>query len=129
MSTSYLLDTSVLVLVLKQDVVILKRVADAQPVYISFITLGELYYGAEHSAHIERSLAEVDGLAKTATILATEKATAEIYGHFKHEQRMKGLMIPDNDLWIASTAIQYGFTLAARDRHFMWIEGLAQEQW
>jgi tRNA(fMet)-specific endonuclease VapC len=129
MSISYLLDTSVLILVLKQDVAILKRMADIQPVYISSIALGELYYGAEHSAHVERSLAEVDGLAKTATILATDKATAEIYGHFKHEQRMKGLMIPDNDLWIASIAIQYGFTLATRDHHFIWIAGLAQEQW
>jgi tRNA(fMet)-specific endonuclease VapC len=129
MNNSYLLDTSVLVFVLKQDVVILKRMVAVQPVYISSITLGELYYGAEHSAHVERSLAEVNGLAKTATILATDKATAEIYGHLKHEQRMKGLMIPDNDLWIASTAIQYSLTPAARDHHFMWITGLALEQW
>lgn len=129
MSTSYLLDTSVLILVLKQDVAILKRMANVQPVYISSIALGELYYGAEHSSYVERSLAEVNGLAKTATILATDKATAEIYGHFKHEQRIKGLMLPDNDLWIADEAIQYGLTLTARDRHFMWIDGLALEQW
>ena len=129
MSTSYLLDTSVLVLVLKQNVAILKRMANAQTVYISSIGLGELYYGAEHSANVERSLAEVDGLAKTATILVTDKATAEIYGHFKHEQRIKGQLIPDNDLWIASTAIQNGLTLAARDHHFTWIDGLVLEQW
>lgn len=42
---------------------------------------------------------------------------------------MKGLILPDNDLWIASAAIQYSLTLAARDHHFMWIAGLALEQW
>ena len=38
-------------------------------------------------------------------------------------------MLPDNDLWIAATAIQYGLTLAARDHHFTWIAGLMLEQW
>jgi tRNA(fMet)-specific endonuclease VapC len=37
--------------------------------------------------------------------------------------------MPDNDLWIAATAIQYDITLAARDGHFDWIDGLKVEQW
>ena len=38
-------------------------------------------------------------------------------------------MLPDNDLWIAATAIQYGLTLAARDNHFTWIAELTLEEW
>ncbi len=38
-------------------------------------------------------------------------------------------MLPDNDLWIAATAMQYGLTLVARDQHFTWIAGLTLEQW
>ncbi len=115
MSTSYLLDSSVLVLSLRQDATTLQRLAKAQALYVSSVALGELYHGAAHSVHVEKSLGEVDGIANSMTILVTDSATAKIYGHVKHVQRTKGLMVPDNDLWIASTALQYGLTLAARD--------------
>lgn len=129
MSTSYLLDSSVLVLSLRQDTTTLQRLAKAKALYVSSIALGELYHGAAHSVHVEKSLGEVDGIAHSMTILVTDSATAKIYGHVKHVQRTQGLMIPDNDLWIAATAIQYRLTLAARDQHFTWIAGLALEQW
>ncbi len=129
MSTSYLLDSSVLVLSLKQDTATHQRLAGAEALYVSTVALGELYYGAEHSIHVKRSLAEVDKLAQILTALNADSATARIYGHLKHEQRTNGLMLPDNDLWIAATAIQYGLTLAARDHHFTWIAGLTYEQW
>jgi len=129
MSTSYLLDSSVLVLSLKQDKATHQRLGETAALYISTVALGELYYGAEHSVHVKRSLAQVDKLAQTLTVLNSDSATARIYGHLKHEQRTKGLMLPDNDLWIAATAIQYGLTLAARDLHFTWIARLTLEQW
>ena len=131
MSTNYLLDSSVLVFILKQDNVILRRLVEVTSAqfYISVVALGELYYGAEHSVNIEKSLKEVDHLAQTLTVLIADNGTAKRYGLIKHEQRAKGLMLPDNDLWIAATAMQYGLTLAARDQHFNWIVGLALEQW
>ena len=76
-----------------------------------------------------KSLDEVNALAKTATILPVDSITAKVYGYIKHMQRTKGSMLPDNDLWIAATAIQYKLTLAARDQHFTWVTGLALEQW
>lgn len=129
MSPSYLMDSSVLILLLKQEAKVIQRIADAQAVYLSSVALGELFYGAEHSLHVAKSLSEVYQVAQTITTLVTDNATASIYGRIKHEQRIKGLMIPDNDLWIAATAIQYGLTLAARDQHFNWVAGLALEQW
>lgn len=129
MSTSYLLDSSVLVLSLRQDATTLQRLARAKALYVPSVALGELYYGAAHSVHVEKSLGEVDGIVHSMTILVSDSATAKIYGYVKHVQRTKGLMIPDNDLWIAATAIQYRLTLATRDRHFTWIAELALEQW
>jgi tRNA(fMet)-specific endonuclease VapC len=105
MTTSYLLDSSVLVLSFKQDTATQQRLAEAKALYVSTIALGELYYGAEHSVHVKRSLAEVDKLAQTLSVLNADSVTARIYGYVKHEQRSKGLMLPDNDLWIAATAI------------------------
>jgi len=129
MSTSYLLDSSVLVLSLKQDKATQQHLAEATALYISTVALGELYYGAEHSIHVKKSLSKVDKLAQSVTVLNADSATARIYGHLKHGQRLSGLMLPDNDLGIAATAIQYGLTLAARDHHFTWISELVLEQW
>jgi tRNA(fMet)-specific endonuclease VapC len=94
MSTSYLLDSSVLIFSLHHDTKILQKLSEAASLHVSSIAPGELYYG-----------------------------------YIKHEQRMKGQMLPDNDLWIAATAIHYGLTLAARDHHFTWIADLSLEQW
>lgn len=129
MSTSYLLDSSVLILSLKHDAKTLQKLAGAEALYVSTIALGELYYGAEHSSNIKQGLEDVDRLAKSLSVLSVDNATAKIYGHIKHEQRLKGQMLPDNDLWIAATAIQYGLTLAARDNHFTWVDELDLQQW
>jgi len=129
MGTSDLLDSSVLVLSLKQNITIHQHLAEAATLYLSTVVLGELYYGAEHSDNVQKSLDEVNALAKTATILPVDSITAKVYGYIKHMQRTKGSMLPDNDLWIAATAIQYKLTLAARDQHFTWVTGLALEQW
>ena len=65
----------------------------------------------------------------TITALPVDSITAEIYGRIKQGLKAKGFQMPDNDLWIAATAIQYDITLAARDGHFNWIDGLKIEQW
>jgi predicted nucleic acid-binding protein len=46
------------------------------------------------------------------------------YIGIKRTLKSKGFFMPDNDLWIAATAIQYDITLAARDTHFDWIDEL-----
>jgi tRNA(fMet)-specific endonuclease VapC len=129
MSTSYLLDSSVLILSLRYNTEILQRLAGAAALYVSTVALGELYYGAEYSSSPEKSLTNVDKLMQTLSVLRVDDVTSRIYGHVKREQRMKGQMLPDNDLWIAATAVQYRLTLAARDHHFTWIAGLNLEQW
>ena len=129
MNTSYLLDSSVLIFSLHHDVQILQKLSEAASLFISTIALGELYYGAEHSSNVVGGRAEVDLLVQTLSVLKTDHITAKIYGYIKHEQPMKGQMLPDNDIWIAATAIQYGLTLAARDNHFTWIADLSLEQW
>lgn len=127
MSHSYLLDSSVLILLLRQDPKIVQYVTDATATYMSTIALGELFYGAEHSSQVIKGLTEVRQLANRIATLMVDYAAASIYGRLKHEQRMKGLMIPDNDLWIAATAMQYSLTLARRDLHFNRVTGLALE--
>lgn len=131
MSTKYLLDSSVLIQLFKKDSVVRQKIAAIETgnVYIASIASGELYYGAEHSSMVERNRAEVEALQRLTVLLPVDAITARVYGLLKHQQQMKGLILPDNDLWIAASAIQYGLTLAARDNHFNWVNGLSLEQW
>ena len=58
-------------------------------------------------------------------VLVLDAVTAEIYGRIKHELKIKGFQMPDNDLWIAATAMQYDIVLAARDTVSGWAVGVA----
>jgi tRNA(fMet)-specific endonuclease VapC len=52
-----------------------------------------------------------------------------LYGRIAQQLRRKGRPIPQNDIWIAATALQYDLTLVTRDEHFKQVEGLALETW
>ncbi|HEV8045487.1 MAG TPA: PIN domain-containing protein [Rubrobacter sp.] len=43
--------------------------------------------------------------------------------------RRIGRPIPENDIWIAATALQHGLVLVTRDSHFEHVEGLRVERW
>ena len=127
---TYLLDASILILSLRGDTAIRMRHAGTTTLYIPSVALGELYFGAQGSpSRSAAALADVDTLAASMAILGVDATTARFYGRLKNDLKGKGLAIPDNDLWIAATAVQYGVTLAARDVHFDWVDGLNVEQW
>ena len=126
----YILDTSVIILSLRGDADIRARLATATALYISSVALGELYYGAYSSPSRPNEAAiDIEQLAASITALNVDSVTATIYGRVKRDLKRRGLAMPDNDLWIAATAIQYDVTLAARDAHFSWIPDLTCEQW
>jgi tRNA(fMet)-specific endonuclease VapC len=127
---SYLLDSSVLIPSLRGDTAITARIASVPSGYISSIVLGELYFGAYGSpTRQEAALQDIAMIMQSLTILACDATTAQVYGRIKQSLKSNGLFMPDNDLWIAATAIQYDMTLAARDTHFDWIDELHVEQW
>ena len=129
MSSHYLLDTSILILALNNDPVIRERLVTTDRAFISAVTLGELYHGAESSLYINKNKIQIDEIAQGATIFTVDQSTALTDGRLKSIQMLKGRMLPDNDLWIAATSLQHGLTLVARDNHFTWIDKLSLEQW
>jgi len=129
-SGAYLLDSSVLIRSLRGDTVIGARIGNAPQVFVSSIVLGELYFGAYGSpTRPEAALADVERVETTIAALALDATTARVYAQVKLNLKRRGYSMPDNDVWIAATAIQYNVTLAARDAHFDWIDGLRVEQW
>jgi tRNA(fMet)-specific endonuclease VapC len=128
MSGELLLDTNAVIRALAEDDSLRALLRGAE-LYVPSIVIGELYFGAFKSGRVAENVARVERLASDYIVLDCDVGTAECYGRIKNELRIVGRPIPQNDLWIAATAMQYGLTLVTRDAHFANVEGLAIHTW
>jgi len=126
---SVLLDTSAAAALLRGDQAVGDKLETSEDVYTSIVVIGELLYGARHSTNAAANLEQVAAFAAAIVALPADQQTADVYGRIKQELRAKGRPIPDNDLWIAATAIQYGLALMNRDAHFDDVDELVSETW
>ncbi len=55
--------------------------------------------------------------------------TCRLYAALATLLEKSGTPIPQNDLWIASLALQHGAALATCDLHFQHVPGLKTENW
>ena len=129
MNGKHLLDTNIIVALFKNDENVRNQMAASPEVFAPAIAVGELYYGAQHSAHVEENMNHVREFAKSTTVLACDIATAEHYGQIKNELKTKGHPLPENDIWIAAIARQHSLTVVTRDQHFKEIDELLLEEW
>lgn len=129
MSGRILLDTNVVIALFAKDEAVQQNLLEVAEVFVPVIVLGELHYGAGKSAKAAANSARIEAFAAKSAVLLCDAETARHYGEVKDGLRMKGRPIPENDVWIAATAIQHGLTLITRDSHFQAIEGLLFEQW
>lgn len=91
--------------------------------------MGELYFGAQKSAKITENIFRINTFVEEHTVLSCDLETARWYGIIKNQLQREGRPIPNNDLWIAAIAIQYGLVLVTRDAHFDGIDSLQIEYW
>ncbi len=91
--------------------------------------LGELYFGAYNSVRVETNLRRLHNFLRSVDVLAADRVTADWYGKIRFQLKQIGRPIPDNDIWIAAIALQHELTLATKDRHFGYIEGLEITIW
>ncbi len=129
MAGRFLLDTNVVISLLRADEPVVARLAASDEVFISAIVLAELFYGAFLSQHIDQNVARLEDLAEHGAILPCDRNTAREYGVVKSHLRSKGRPIPENDLWIAAQALQHDLILVSADEHFSHVDGLRRERW
>ena len=129
MSGRFLLDTNIIIGLLKREASILEAVPAASELFVPVIALGELYFGAARSSRPIANRAVLDQFVDGRIILFCDLLVAREYGRLKSELKGQGTPLPENDMWIAAIALRYGLTVASRDRHFREIEGLAVESW
>ena len=123
---SLVVDTSVVVDLFLGDERLGRMVEQAQPVGIPVIVLAELLAGARRSNRVAESVAQVEHFINRNTVLSCNADTASYYADISNELRARGKPIPENDMWIASVALQHGLPLAARDKHFNHVESLVR---
>lgn len=128
-SGSFAIDTNVAIALMAGDRTIRQRVAEADEILLSIVVLGELYFGASRSGRLEHNLRQVEVLAASCRIAELGVETARNYGAVKTVLRRNGTPIPDNDIWIAASALQLDLAVATRDAHFDAVENLSIARW
>ena len=120
-----LLDTSVIVNILRGDTETIDFLSSLEDdIFIPVIAIGELLYGANKSTRVKENTKLVDDLLEDFEILPVDDKTAEVYARIKAWLERAGYQLPENDLWIAATAMKYGLKLATFDSHFKYINNL-----
>ncbi len=96
---------------------------------VSSTMIGELYFGAQRSGHYSEQANKIADLVVQSRVVLCDLDTAAEYGRLKYALELAGARIPENDMWIAASALQYGLPLATRDAHFDRVPGLTVERW
>ena len=129
MSGKYLLDTNVVIALFAGEPWVRRQLETASEIFLPAIVIGELYYGACASDRKAANLQRIEDLLQLTDVLTCDARTARQYGDVRNDLRKKGHPIPENDVWIATIALQYGLMLVSRDAHFDEVGGLVREVW
>jgi tRNA(fMet)-specific endonuclease VapC len=94
-------------------------------VSISFITVGEIYFGAEKRKWRSETLSSFLERLKAVVVVPSDHEVCKECGTLKPSLRKEGLVVADNDLWIAACALRPSVRLLSNNRkHFEKIPGL-----
>ena len=129
MSGKYLLDTNIVIAWFAGEPRVRQHLELNANLFLPSIVVGELYFGACASGRKATNLSRIDDLAQESDVLACDLETALRYGDVKNDLRQKGRPIPENDIWIASIALQHRLILVSRDSHFDYVSGLVRVAW
>jgi len=77
---SVLLDTNVVVAHFRNDPDLTARVRAIPAIYLPWVVLGELHYGAQRAQRRAAQLALIRDFLQTATLLLPDQSTSERYG-------------------------------------------------
>jgi len=83
MNGRYLLDTNIIIALFAAETSVIEHLRAANEVFVSSITVGELYYGAYKSGHVTENLARIEDFVIHNVILECDAETARHYGAIK----------------------------------------------
>lgn len=129
---TYLLDTDICIYWLKKDDRIEQKAVSVglEKITISFMTLSELYYGAQKSQRADENLSAISLLTSKVSVVESNDQICACFGKLKVSLEKQGMTIDDADLFIAACALTTDATLVTNNtRHFERIEELQLQNW
>lgn len=120
------IDTNCYNFFIQGDKKLVKVFSDASRIYLTAITLGELYSGFYNGNRLEENKRNLSNFLKSprVSVLNVTEKTSEIYGSLLAILAKSGSPIPTNDVWIAACAIETDSVLVTYDKHFLSIPKL-----
>lgn len=82
---------------------------------ISFITVGEMYYGAEKAHWGEKKRKELEMYLRNFVVIPYDHEIARCYGRLAAERRRIGKPMSLHDAWIAACAVRHGVPLVTHN--------------
>jgi tRNA(fMet)-specific endonuclease VapC len=127
----YLLDTSTISHLIRQNPAVVRRVLSAAmpSLCISAVTQGELLFGLAKRPDARRLHLAVWELLRRLDVLPWDSAVAQRYGAVRAEMERNGKILAPLDLLIAAHALHVGATLVTNDRAFGMVADLQIEDW
>ena len=119
-----LMDTNVIVRVLNGDRELINELSKISSLCTCTVVLGELMYGDAKSAHVVQNKQNAKSFCSRYPLLGVSNIVAEFYGEIKKDLLSHGNVMPENDMWIAATALANDMTVITRDKHFEHIQNL-----
>ncbi len=126
-----LIDTDICIEILRGNKkVISRRTETDEPISVSFMTIGELFYGAYNSNKIEHNTLLVEEFLLTVSIINSDYSIMREFGKIKSELKKGNILLPDADLIIAATARKKcNLLVTGNINHFNRVENLIIENW
>ena len=116
-------DTNVLINILDKDYAPPKSFSKYDRLCVPVAVLGEYRAGLPNTRRGQVMLAKLlEYLRKlTVDVIPVTERTAEMYAKIFQTLHAQGHPIPQNDMWIAASALENGADLATTDGHFHFI--------
>jgi len=126
-----LLDTDICIELLRGNFnVIERRQGYDEKVAISFMTVAELFYGAEKSNNKSKNTNLITQFLLTVDIIHSDLEILIKFGKLKALLGKVGNILSDADIFIAATAIvKCNMLISGNANHFKRIEALRIENW
>jgi len=91
------------------------RHAQGRLLAIAFITVGEMYFGAENSNWGEKRRRELETTLRNFVVIPYDHEIARCYGRLMAEGKRNGKPVAPNDAWIAACAARHAVPLVTHN--------------
>ena len=120
------LDTNAYSNLRRGNVKILELLNESEEIIVPAAAYAELIYGFIRGERFAENESELNSFLSEdrVTLHSATPSIAERWAYVKAILARTGTPIPDNDIWIAATALETGARIISYDRHFDSVGGL-----